>query len=179
MHRITAYNRSALWDAVKAWLYDNGPAANGTINPSGAVVHTFNGKASSSWKIYPADTPKADRKPMEPYVTPDDAKSCWKTHGPVAGPFKAYPGDGTVVTYFWYRFADQPALLNADLTDAEREELQTRVVKLHRQWKKDGEYLAPSGIGKLAYIDHALIVIPPKGLEVGYVPIATRQGVEK
>lgn len=97
----------------------------------------------------------------------------------LAGPFKAYPGDGTVVTYYWYRFADQPALLNADLTVAEREELQKRVVKLYRQWKKDGEYLEPPRIGNLAHIDPALIVTPPKGMEVGYVPIATRQGVEK
>jgi hypothetical protein len=25
-------------------------------------------------------------------------------------------GHGSVVTYYWYRFADQPALLNADLS---------------------------------------------------------------
>ena len=60
----------------------------------------------------------ADRKP---YVTPDEADSCWKKPGPAAGPFEAKLGDGSVVTYYWYRFADQPALLNADLTDAERE----------------------------------------------------------
>jgi hypothetical protein len=30
-------------------------------------------------------------------------------------------------------------------------------------------------IGKLADIDPALIVTPPKGMEVGYVPIVTRQ----
>ncbi len=59
--------------------------------------------------------PREDRP--EPYVTPDDAESCWKKPGPVAGPFQAHPGDGSVVTYYWYRFADQPALLNADLTD--------------------------------------------------------------
>jgi hypothetical protein len=33
-------------------------------------------------------------------------------------------------------------------------------------------------IGKLAEIDPALIVTPPKGMEVGYVPIVTRQGIE-
>ncbi len=44
----------------------------------------------------------------EPSVTPDKATSCWKRPGPVAGPFQAYPGDGSVVTYYWYRFADQP-----------------------------------------------------------------------
>jgi len=117
--------------------------------------------------------------PSEPYVTPDDAESCWKKPGPVAGPFQAHPGDGSVVTYYRYRFADQPALLNADLTDKERESLQARVEKLHRNWKKDRDYLAPPTIGKLADVDPALIVTPPPGLEAGYVPIATRQAAEE
>jgi hypothetical protein len=117
--------------------------------------------------------------PSEPYVTPDDPESCWKKPGPVAGPFQAHPGDGSVVTYYWYRFADQPALLNADLTNKERESLQKRVERLHRNWKKDREYLAPPAIGKLADIDPALIVTPPPGLEAGYVPIAIRQAAEE
>ncbi|UCE46807.1 MAG: hypothetical protein JSW47_14480, partial [Phycisphaerales bacterium] len=115
-------------------------------------------------------------RPSEPYVTPDDPDSCWKKPGPVAGPFKAHPGDGSVVTYYWYRFADQPALLNADLTDKERQDMQKRVEKLHRHWKKDRNYLEPPAFGKLADIDPALIVTPPRGLEAGYVPIVTRQG---
>jgi hypothetical protein len=114
----------------------------------------------------------------EPYVTPDDPQSCWKKPGPVAGPFQAHLGDGSVVTYYWYRFADQPALLNADLTEQERESLQARVEKIHRNWTKDREYLAPPAIGELAEIDPALIVTPPEGLEAGYVPIATRQAAE-
>jgi hypothetical protein len=83
------------------------------------------------------------------------------------------------VTYSWYRFADQPALRNAGLTDGERESLQARVEKIHRNWKKDRDYLTPPTVGKLADIDPALIVSPPPGLEVGYVPVATRQAVEK
>jgi len=115
----------------------------------------------------------------EAYVTPDDPESCWKKPGPMAGPFQAHPGDGSVVTYYWYRFADQPALLNADLTDQERESLQARAEKIHRNWTKDRDYLAPPAIGELAEIDPALIVTPPAGLEVGYVPIATRQAAEE
>lgn len=118
-------------------------------------------------------------KSEEAYATPDDPKSSWKKPGPAAGPFKVHLGDGSVVTYYWYRFADQPALLNADLTDAERERMQARVEKLHRAWPKNRDYLAPPTIGKLADIDPALIVKPPKGLEVGYVPIAARQELEK
>jgi len=121
-----------------------------------------------------------NNNPSQPYVTPDDPESCWKKPGPVAGPFQAHPGDGTVVTYYWYRFADQPALLNADLTDEERETVQKRVEKLHRKWTKDREYLPPPTLaGKLADIDPALLVTPPQGLEAGYVPIATRQAAEE
>jgi hypothetical protein len=112
------------------------------------------------------------------YVTPEEEESCWKTPGPVAGPFKAKLGDGSTVTYYWYRFADQPALLNADMSKEEREEMQRRVEKLHRHWTKEREYLPPTMIGKLADIDPALLVTPPVGMEVGYVPIVTRQGHE-
>ncbi len=121
-------------------------------------------------------TPKP-AQPMPPYVTPEDPDSCWKKPGPAAGPFEAKPGDGSTVVYYWYRFADQPALLNADLSDAEREELQSKVERLHRQWHKDDEYLPPPEHGTLAEIDPALIVEPPKGLEAGYVPIVTWQGI--
>jgi len=117
------------------------------------------------------------RNPM-PYVTPEEKESSWKTPGPVAGPFKAKLGDGSTVTYYWYRFADQPALLNADLSKEEREEMQRRVELLHRHWTKEREYLPPPLIGKLAEIDPALLVNPPAGFEVGYVPIVTQQGLE-
>jgi hypothetical protein len=127
-----------------------------------------------------AEAPFSRRRPMsEAYVTPDDPESCWRKPGPVAGPFRAYPGDGSVVTYYWYRFADQPALLNADLTEQEREDLQVRVEKLHRHWTRDRDYLAPPKTGKLADIDPALILTPPAGLEIGYVPIVTRQGMDR
>ncbi len=149
------------------------------------------GNNKSQWipvqpKDVPAETglatvsfprPREDRP--EPYVTPDDPSSCWKKPGPVAGPFQAHLGDGSVVTYYWYRFADQPALLNADLTNQERESLQTRAEQIHRNWTKDRDYLAPPATGELADIDPALIVTPPKGLEAGYVPIATRQAARE
>jgi len=122
------------------------------------------------------ETPRED--PQEPRTTPDAPDSSWRKPGPVAGPFKVRLGDGSVVTYHWYRFADQPAMLNADLTAAEREVVQKRVELLHRTWTKDREYLAPPDHGRLAAIDPALIVTPPKGLEIGYVPIATRQELE-
>jgi hypothetical protein len=110
------------------------------------------------------------------YVTPDAADSPFKKPGPVAGPFETTLGDGSTVVYCWYRFADQPAMMMAGLTDAEREEAQRRVELLHRAWTKDREYIAPPTTGSLASLDPALLVTPPAGLEVGHVPIAIRQG---
>lgn len=126
-----------------------------------------------------AEFPRSRKAVQEPYVTPDESDSCWKKPGPTAGPFQAELGDGSVVTYYWYRFADQPALLNADLTDAERAALQKRVELLHKHWTKDREYLPPPTVGKLADLDPAVIVTPPKGLEIGYVPIVTRQASQE
>jgi hypothetical protein len=54
--------------------------------------------------------------------------------------------------------------------------MQARVEKIHRRWTKDRDYLANPVTGTLAELDPALLVTPPKGLEVGYVPIVTRQG---
>jgi hypothetical protein len=80
-----------------------------------------------------------------------------------------------VVTYRWYRFIDQPSLQDADLSEAEKSRLQAVVEKIHAHWTMDKEYLPPPGMGNLATLDAALIVTPPEGLEIGYVPIATRQ----
>lgn len=117
----------------------------------------------------------APKRTAEPYVTPDESDSSWKKPGPTAGPFKRTLGDGSEITFYWYRFADQPAMQNADLTVAEREVSQKRVEKIHRSWPQNRNYLPSNSVGSLASIDPALIVKPPKGLEVGYVPIVTRQ----
>lgn len=119
------------------------------------------------------------RNDASPHTTPTEPESCWKTPGPSSGPFEARLGDGSVVTYYWYKFCDQPALLNADLSLQEREELQRKVELLHRHWKKDQEYLAPQNLGELVEFDPALLVTPPAGMEVGYVPIATEQSLIK
>jgi hypothetical protein len=129
--------------------------------------------------LHSVDFSNHDPRTPVAYTTPDEKESCWKKPGPVAGPFKVKLGDGSTLTYYWYRFADQPALLNADMTREEREEMQRRVELLHRYWTKEKSYLPPPLTGKLADIDPALIVKPPKGLEVGYVPIVTQQGMEE
>ncbi|MFM1943164.1 MAG: hypothetical protein RI897_2146 [Verrucomicrobiota bacterium] len=123
--------------------------------------------------------PTPEQPPAEPYITPEEPDSSWKQPGPAAGPFTTTLGDGSTVTYAWYRFADQPALLNADLTKEQREQLQHRVELLHQHWTKDRTYLPPPTTGTLASLDPALLVTPPKGLEIGYVPIVTRQAASR
>ena len=163
----------------------NAPNGSRVVLPE--YFHLQNDRKKNQWvAVKPIEVPTAsglakvrfDRpkeKPPEPYDTPEVPESAFKKPGPVAGPFKAHLGDGSVVTYYWYRFADQPALLNADLTREEREKMQAKVEKLHRAWTKDRDYLAPPTVGRLADLDPAQIVTPPKGYEIGYVPIATRQ----
>lgn len=144
-------------------------------------------KGKQKWFVVSADLVPAETgllttnfpapvRDTKPYVTPDDSNSSWKKPGPAAGPFKRVLGDGSEITFSWYRFADQPALLNADLSPAERETVQKRVEMIHRSWKKNQNYLPAPKKGKLASIDPALLVNPPKGMEFGYVPIVTRQG---
>jgi len=109
------------------------------------------------------------------YTSPEKGENVWHKPGPKAGPFHVTLGDGSVITYSWYRFIDQPALQDADLSLAEKQNLQALVEKIHAQWTADKEYLPPPAMGTLATLDASLIVTPPKGLEVGYVPIVTRQ----
>jgi hypothetical protein len=253
VHRVTAYNKAALWDGVEQW-FNGGKPVSGEIDSRASAVHKVTGGGGSNWEIWPpkngdvrkvaipwsafvkpiavddntfgyswttdvvkrdgvitlpeyyrmesnapdderwvvvseqdvpAETglaslqfPKRLGSDRTPYTTPDEEESCWKKPGPAAGPFKAQLGDGSVVTYSWYRFADQPALLNADLTEAQREEMQKKVEMLHKAWTKDRQYLPPPTVGRLADLDPALLVTPPSGLEYGYVPIVTRQAIE-
>jgi len=53
--------------------------------------------------------------------------------------------------------------------------LQAFVGKLHAHWPVDRDYMAPPSRGTLVKLDPALLVTPPKGMEVGYVPIVTAQ----
>jgi hypothetical protein len=113
--------------------------------------------------------------PLEPDCHWQDPNGPWNNPGPTAGPFKADLGDGTTVTYYWYRFVDQPAIIHANLSEDIRTKLQARIELLHANWSHTDEYLAPPAVGKVATLDPAGIVQPPAGLEIGYVPIVTRQ----
>ncbi len=148
------------------------------------LVH--HGKQVQWHAVHAADVPNATglkgvnfypsrRRPPKPYTTPAGPNSSYKKPGPAAGPFYAHLSDGSVVTYYWYRFEDQPALLHADLSQAERDKMQKRAEMLQRHWTKNRQYLPPPTQGSLVDLDPAELVTPPKGLAIGYVPIVTRQ----
>ena len=111
------------------------------------------------------------------YSSPKSGENSWHRPGPVAGPFYAKLSDGSVVTYYWYRFIDQPAMQNADLSSVEKSRLQHLVERLQTKWTVHKQYMAPPSRGKLAALDPALVVKPPKRFETGYVPIAVRQEI--
>jgi hypothetical protein len=86
--------------------------------------------------------------------------------------------DGSLVTYYWYRFIDQPSFQQYNWSKAKKEKLQAFVEKIHAEWPIDRDYMAPPTFGELVSLDPALLVTPPRGMEVGYVPIVTHQGLK-
>jgi len=111
----------------------------------------------------------------KPYTSPTGAGTVWSDPGPKSGPFTVVLTDGSQVTYYWYRFVDQPALQHLHLNKTERARLQARIEWIQAHWPITRNYIAPPSGGVLATLDPALIVTPPRGMEIGYVPIVTRQ----
>lgn len=108
-----------------------------------------------------------------PYTSPSGG--AWGKPGAKLGPFTARLIDGSVVTYSWYRFVDQPSFQQYHWNAEKKAKLQALVAKLHANWPMDRDYMAPPTRGKLVALDPALLVTPPPGLEMGYVPIVTGQ----
>jgi len=111
-----------------------------------------------------------------PYTSPESG--AWTQPGAKLGPFTARLVDGSVVTYSWYRFVDQPSFQQYQWSAEKKAKLQALVEKVHARWTLDRDYMAPPTRGKLVALDPALLVTPPPGLEVGYVPIVTRQAAK-
>ena len=133
----------------------------------------------------------AHAEPGKPFTSPgpklrpqDPASTSWTAPGPASGPINVDLGDGSRVTYRWYRFIDQPSLQQYrrppySWGDEKCAELQSFIEELHRSWPKDRDYMAPPTSGELVRFDPALFVKPPRGMKVGYVPIVTRQEVAR
>ena len=113
--------------------------------------------------------------PLHPdYTFSNDIVEAWHKPGPTQGPFSVELTDGSRAVYYWYKFNEQPAILNSDMDRAERDLIQKRVELLHGHWSHKDRFF-PNPKQRLAGLDVGLIVTPPKGLEVGYVPICVHQ----
>ena len=89
------------------------------------------------------------------------------------------------IGFKWYRFVDQPDLTNtfaAMRSDSERRAakayMQARIENLHRMTNSDsttGWFSPAQGVGALpkdlVELDSNLLLTPPEGMEVGYVPV--------
>ena len=126
----------------------------------------------------PADTGLREAKfrlaePREPFTSP--TRGAWTEPGPAAGPLRVKLVDGSLVTYSWYRFVDQPSFQQYRWSAEKKRALQAFVEQIHRAWPIDREYMPPPTHGELVELDPALLVRPPPGMEAGFVPIVTRQ----
>ena len=155
---------------------------NSDISPNGIFPQYYKEvgeeRVAVAAKDVPAQTQLTEQQfklasPGVPYTSP--GVGAWSQPGPKSGPFTAKLADGSVVTYSWYRFVDQPSFQQYAWSMEKKAALQAFVEQIHANWPIDRDYMAPPSRGTLVSLDPALIVTPPKGMEVGYVPIVTRQ----
>lgn len=152
------------------------------LGPSGQFPQYARDRGDQRIVVAPADVPPetglerqqfGQARAGAPYTSP--AAGAWSHPGPASKAFTVTLRDGSMVTYAWYRFVDQPSCAQYRWSEAKRAALQAFVEKLHAHWPIDRDYMPPPTRGKLVALDPALLVTPPEGLEVGYVPIVTRQ----
>jgi hypothetical protein len=136
--------------------------------------------------------------PRKPKSGPYDALSnasappggCRDSPGPAASTlYCVQTTSPTWVAYRWYRFVDQPGIQQALHSQAARDFVQGRVESLHKMLVRQEESVGAVGgswikrrgatAQGIARIDDAAVVTPPQGMEIGYVPIALFEGLEK
>lgn len=91
------------------------------INPKGMFPQYFKHVGEERVAIPAAEVPTETQLltqefklawPGAPYTSP--TIGAWSQPGPKSGPFTIKLTDGSVVTYSWYRFVDQPSLQQYD-----------------------------------------------------------------
>ena len=123
--------------------------------------------------LHHKEFPKPNNAPTS--YEADILNGAWASPGPMADVYEATLQDCSTVIYRWYRFIDQPVFAQYDWSDEDKNKLQMIVEKIHTHWGIDQTYLPAPSAGNLATFDSALIVSPPVGLEVGYVPVVVSQ----
>ena len=159
---------------------------NSRVSPAGVFPQYYKHMDNDCVAIAAADVPTETHllnqefplaKPGAAYTSPSTA--AWSEPGPKSGPFTAKLLDGSVVTYRWYRFIDQPSFQQYHWSAEKRAKLQALVEKLQASWTLDRNYMPPPSHGVMVSLDPGLIVTPPKGMETGYVPIVTGQKADQ
>jgi hypothetical protein len=152
------------------------------ISPKGVFPQYFKHIADGCVAVAPRDVPVETQLLAQefklarlgaPYTSP--TTGAWSNPGASSEPFTVKLADGSVVTYSWYRFVDQPSIQQYEWSEQKKAKLQSFVEKIHATWPVDRDYMASPSRGALVTLDPALLVTPPKGMDVGYVPIVTRQ----
>jgi len=152
------------------------------LSPSGRFPQFYRHQGEQRVAVPVADIPAETRLREQkfawagrgaPYTSP--GTGAWSKPGPRSGPFTVKLADGSLVTYRWYRFIDQPSFQQYAWSEERKAKLQALVEKLHANWPIDRDYMALPGRGELVALDPALLVTPPRGMAAGYVPIVTRQ----
>lgn len=155
---------------------------DGAHAPRGQFPQYFRHDGKRRVAVAPEEVPKATglhaaefalASPGEPFTSP--AKGAWTTPGPVGETQQVRLRDGSLVTFRWYRFVDQPSFQQYGWSEAKKAALQAFVEQIHRSWPIDRDYMPKPTRGELVALDPALLVTPPQGREVGYVPIVIRQ----
>ena len=142
--------------------------------------HDGNSRVAVDASEVPWETLLHHKEFMEPSDSPSPFSvgalaGAWANPGPMVNTYEVTLVDCSTVTYRWYRFIDQPVFQQFNWTDEEKNNLQSIVEKMHAHWSIEQDYLPAPGEGTLASFDAALIVTPPLGLEVGYVPVVVKQ----
>lgn len=168
----------AIFDQNRAWgLQWHGDRFTGTLPAY------FRDEANQRTAVARANLPTDVHFAADNFTATRHDNVVWRIAYPDAGTIArtSKPGghatltDGSTVTYVWFRFVDQPALIHWHLGEAQRNELQALVERLHRSWSNNVDYWAPPSSGSLVSFDPALLVQAPAGLEAGYVPVIIEQ----
>lgn len=157
------------------------------LSPKGNFPRYYREEGKERIVVPASEVPvRLKEKEFSPAVNRNDysspAAGIWKNPGPSKGPYYTRLADGSKITYYWYRFIDQPSLQQYKKVWSEsmREELQIVIEKIQQSWTEKHEYMPAPRDGKpLVSIDPGLLVSPPEGLELGFVPIVTSQEIIK
>jgi hypothetical protein len=175
--------QTAVFDSYAFGLQWN----NSPVSPNGEFPRYYKDAGVTRVAVAASEVPELLKaREFKPAVNRRDYTSpetgAWAEPGPAKGPYYANLADGSRVTYAWYRFIDQPSLqqYKAIWTEDMKAALQALVEKIQKNWTPDKDYMPAPKDGKpLVAIDPGLLVTPPAGLEVGYVPIVIKQEIAK